>query len=58
MTQPWATLRALGLYKQKDAVWGIDYITSGSMRGANNDNGFQVSTYTERERLRAEESWS
>lgn len=40
MTQPYATLRALGLYKQNDAVWGIDYITSASMRAANDDNGF------------------
>jgi hypothetical protein len=42
MTQPWATLRALGLYKQKDADWGIDYVTSGSMRIANEDNGFRL----------------
>lgn len=41
MAQPWATLRALGLYKQKDASWGIDYISGASMRIANEDNGFR-----------------
>lgn len=41
MTQPWATLRSLGLYKQKEADWGIDYISGGSMRMANGDNGFR-----------------
>jgi ectoine hydroxylase-related dioxygenase (phytanoyl-CoA dioxygenase family) len=41
MTQPWATLRALGLYKSKQASWGIDYITSASIRTANEDNGFR-----------------
>mmetsp|Transcript_20978 Transcript_20978/g.34670 ORF Transcript_20978/g.34670 Transcript_20978/m.34670 type:complete len:986 (-) Transcript_20978:819-3776(-) len=41
MTQPWTTLRSLGLYKQKDAQWGIDYISGGSMRMANGDNGFR-----------------
>jgi hypothetical protein len=42
MKQPWATLRALGLYKRdKNAPWGIDYISGGSMRLANEDNGFR-----------------
>jgi len=41
MSQPWATLRALGLYKPKDAEWGLDYITSSSHRIANEDNGFR-----------------
>lgn len=40
MTQPYATLRALGLYKRKSASWGIDYITSATIRAANDDNGF------------------
>ena len=42
MTQPWATLRALGLYKEKDASWGIDYVSSATMRMANEDNGFRL----------------
>ena len=51
MTQPWATLRALGLYKAKDASWGIDYVTSASIRTANEDNGFrpdELETFLER----------
>lgn len=40
MVQPWTYLRALGLYKPKDASWGLDYITAGSMRAANYNNGF------------------
>jgi hypothetical protein len=40
MTQPWATLRALGLFKLPGYTWGIDYITGASMRMANGDNGF------------------
>jgi hypothetical protein len=27
MAQPWATLRALGLFKLPGYTWGIDYIT-------------------------------
>ncbi len=41
MTQPWATLRALGVYKQRDAAWGVDYVNGASMRIANTDNGFR-----------------
>jgi ectoine hydroxylase-related dioxygenase (phytanoyl-CoA dioxygenase family) len=41
MAQPWATLRSLGLYKQKEASWGIDYVSGASMRIANEDNGFR-----------------
>jgi len=41
MTQPWATLRALGLYKPQDVDWGIDFVTSGSHRIASEDNGFR-----------------
>mmetsp|Transcript_23893 Transcript_23893/g.36928 ORF Transcript_23893/g.36928 Transcript_23893/m.36928 type:complete len:971 (+) Transcript_23893:205-3117(+) len=37
----WATLRALSLYKPKDASWGVDYISGSSMRIANHDNGFR-----------------
>jgi hypothetical protein len=42
MAQPWATLRALGLFKLPGYTWGIDYITGASMRMANGDNGFSV----------------
>lgn len=41
MGEPWATLRALGLYKLPGTTWGIDFITSASMRMANEDNGFR-----------------
>jgi len=41
MKQPWATLRALGLYKDPSADWGIDYVSGSSMRMANEDNGFR-----------------
>ena len=41
MSQPWTTLRALGLYKQMDAKWGVDYVSGASMRIANGDNGFR-----------------
>ena len=40
MAQPWATLRALGLYKLPGYEWGIDYISGASMRMSNGDNGF------------------
>jgi hypothetical protein len=40
MTQPWATLRALGLYKPDESDWGTDYISSTSMRLLNDYNGF------------------
>jgi hypothetical protein len=40
MMQPWATLRALGLYKPKHAHWGIDFVTGSIMRLANQDTGF------------------
>jgi hypothetical protein len=40
MAKPWATLRALGLFKLSGYEWGIDYISGGSMRMANGDNGF------------------
>jgi hypothetical protein len=39
MRQPWALLRALGLYKRSGASWGIDYISGATMRLANNDYG-------------------
>jgi len=41
MSQPWATLRALGLYKLRDASWGVDYVSSAIMRMSNEDNGFR-----------------
>ena len=40
MQKPWTILRALGLYKLPGTEWGIDYVTGGSMRMANEDNGF------------------
>jgi len=40
MIQPWATLRALGLYKKPNAVWGVDYITSACERIPKEDFGF------------------
>jgi hypothetical protein len=51
MAQPWATLRALGLFKLPGYTWGIDYITGASMRMANGDNGFsgeELDTFLER----------
>jgi hypothetical protein len=41
MRRPWSILRSLGLYKSRGAAWGLDYITSTSMRVANHDNGFR-----------------
>lgn len=40
MRQPWATLRSLGLYKPRNADWGIDYIMQSTQRIAHHDNGF------------------
>eukprot|EP00977_Amphora_coffeiformis_P004442 scaffold945_cov170-Amphora_coffeaeformis.AAC.22 len=40
MGQPWATLRSLALYKPRDAEWGMDYITSSSLRGVGLETGF------------------
>lgn len=40
MAQPWATLRALGLYKPKEADWGVDYVTGTCMRLVNDYNFF------------------
>jgi hypothetical protein len=47
MAQPWATLRALGLFKLPGYEWGIDYISGASMRMANGDNGFSSSELDE-----------
>jgi hypothetical protein len=41
MNQPWATLRALGLYKRPGTSWGVDYISGATMRMANNEYGFR-----------------
>ena len=41
MVQPWTTLRALGLYKPKDADWGWDYISQQSMRAATLGTGYE-----------------
>ena len=40
MGQPWATLRSLGIYKHPQAEWGMDYITSSSMRAVGLETGF------------------
>lgn len=40
MTQPWATLRSLGLYKKPHAVWGEDYVSGVVQRIAKEDFGF------------------
>jgi hypothetical protein len=40
MTQPWATLKALGLYKSQGSNWGVDYITSASMLAIGSETGF------------------
>ena len=47
MQKPWTLLRALGLFKLPGTEWGIDYITSGSMRMANEDNGFREDEFEE-----------
>ena len=41
MRQPWTILRALGLYKPKDADWGWDLITQHSLRCANKEFGYR-----------------
>ena len=38
VTQPWAALRGLGLYKPKDAEWGWDWVTVSSMIIANSES--------------------
>jgi len=40
MGQPWATLRSLAIYKPREAEWGMDYITSSSLRGVGMETGF------------------
>ena len=40
VVQPWTTLRALGLYKPKNADWGWDFISQMSMRCATSGTGF------------------
>lgn len=41
LKQPWAMRRSLGLYKRKGVDWGLDFITSSTMRMANQDYGFK-----------------
>uniref|UniRef100_A0A7S4QPX3 Uncharacterized protein n=2 Tax=Ditylum brightwellii TaxID=49249 RepID=A0A7S4QPX3_9STRA len=41
MSQPWAALRSLGLYKPKTRDWGWDWITVNTIRIANDDNGYE-----------------
>mmetsp|Transcript_7998 Transcript_7998/g.9214 ORF Transcript_7998/g.9214 Transcript_7998/m.9214 type:complete len:972 (+) Transcript_7998:57-2972(+) len=41
MVQPWTTLRALGLYKPKNADWGWDLITQHSSRCINENTGYE-----------------
>lgn len=40
ITQPWATLRGLGLYKPRRSEWGWDWVSQTSMRMANSDTGY------------------
>jgi hypothetical protein len=40
MSEPWRTLRAMGLYKPPGREWGWDYVTVASMRIANEDTGY------------------
>lgn len=40
MGQPWATLRALAIYKPKQASWGLDWWTSSSMRAGGMETGY------------------
>ena len=42
MVRPFTYLRALGLWKPRGAVWGLDYFTSSTMRAAGNNNGFSI----------------
>ncbi len=39
--QPWSTLRALGMYKPKNAEWGWDFLSQMSMRCATFGTGFE-----------------
>uniref|UniRef100_A0A7S4RAX8 Uncharacterized protein n=1 Tax=Ditylum brightwellii TaxID=49249 RepID=A0A7S4RAX8_9STRA len=47
MAQPWATLRAMGLYKLPGTDWGWDYVTLSIARMANLDPGFDDGDYEE-----------
>jgi hypothetical protein len=40
MSEPWKTLRSLGLYKPKKSDWGWDMVSTASMRITNDDNGY------------------
>lgn len=40
MTEPFRTLRSLGIYKPASADWGWDLVTVALMRMANGDNGY------------------
>lgn len=40
MSEPWKTLRTLGLYKPRKSDWGWDMLTTASMRITNDDNGY------------------
>ncbi len=42
MTEPWKTLKSLGLHKSKDSDWGWDMPAVASMRIINDDNGYHV----------------
>jgi hypothetical protein len=55
MTQPWTTLRALGLYKPPDApAWGVDFVTGAMTRMSYEGYGFHDDAMGElKERLGA-----
>lgn len=42
MTEPFATLRSLGIWKPPDSDWGWDWATSSAVRIANEENGYSV----------------
>ena len=42
MTEPWKTMRSLGLYKPRNADWGWDWPAVASMRIINEDNGYRL----------------
>lgn len=47
MSEPWVTLRSLGIFKPPGRDWGWDYISVACMRIANADNGFRQGSLKE-----------
>ena len=42
MSEPFASLRSLGIWKPPDSSWGWDWVTSSSVRIANEENGYST----------------